>query len=310
MSSNDDMWFGNCDLRLIKRPNIPALVTGVTSHQARCCAPFKLLRGSHDNDGRLEIPILHTAGGMVGGDNLSVTVKAEKGTSGLLTTAAAQKVYGSVGISKIHPEGAWARQQCGFEIEEGADLEWLPQELVLFGEGLYEQCVRVDLFPNSSFLSVEIVRLGRTAKGECLGKGCWRSRLEICRHYPDRNIWEFVDQLELGGDALSSDHGMANQPVLGSLVWVAPSWVSQEILNNLAQNSLEERFGLEGLMSCSVLDHGLSARYIGASTQAARFWFFRIWVLTRRYRKLCIPKPLRVWPMQEDPLCRNYVNKN
>ncbi len=300
MNLKDDNWFGKCDLNFIKRPACPGAIYSITSFQGGCCSPFKLMRGSRNDDGRLEIPLLHTAGGLVGGDKLLVKVKADLGTSGLLTTAAAQKVYGSVGLSKLHPEGQWASQKCEFEINDDADLEWLPQELVLFGEGLYEQSVRVDLLPNSSFLSAEIVRLGRTAKGEKLGKGCWRSRLEICRHLSDRNVWEFVDQLELAGSALSSDHGMANQSVFGSMIWSAPCWVSEEMLNELAQNALKDRFGLEGLMSCSVLDHGLTARFLGSSTQTARAWFFRIWVHTRRLRKLSTPKPLRVWPMQED----------
>ncbi len=301
MKTKDVAWHGICELRLLKKSIHPGLLKSFTTHQSRCSAPFKLMRGSNDVDGRFEIPILHTAGGLVGGDQLTLKVIADPGTSGLLTTAAAQKVYGSVGLSRLHPEGKWAKQNCHFQIEKDADLEWLPQEVVMFGESLFEQKMRVDLYPDSSFFGAEVVRLGRTSAGENLGAGCWRSRLEICRNQLSKTQWEFVDQLELGGKALSSDHGMANKPVFGSLVWIAPTWVSKESLENLVQSCLAERVELEGLMSCSALDHGLSARYLGASSQAARFWFFRIWVLTRKLRKLSSPLNLRVWPIQENP---------
>ena len=310
MSSNHVSWYGNCDLRLVKRTLDVGSLKGITSHQARCTAPFKLMRGTNQVDGRFEIPILHTAGGLVGGDELMIKVQAEESTTALLTTVAAQKVYGSVGISTIHPEGQWAKQTCEFEINEDADLEWLPQEVVMFGDSLFEQNMFVQLYPNSSFVSAEIVRLGRTAAGEHLGRGRWRSRLEICRHMPDRNHWEFIDQLELGGNALSSIHGMDNQPVFGSMVWIGPTSFSKDILNQLVHDSLDERIGLDGGMSCSALEHGLSARFIGSSSQAARYWFFRIWSQIRKLRKLSLPKVLRVWPMQEEPLCRNYMNKN
>ena len=61
------------------------------------------------------------------------------------------------------------------QLHAEADLEWLPQELVLFNGGLYEQKMRVELASQASFLYSEIVRLGRTAAGETLTEGCWRT---------------------------------------------------------------------------------------------------------------------------------------
>lgn len=310
MSQDEVAWHGTCELRLIKRPVAGRGLSSLTSHQVSCCAPYKLLRGSNDVDGRFEVPLLHTSGGLVGGDQLTLKVTAEEGTRSLITTGAAQKVYGSVGRSTLHPEGKWAKQSCHFDIHKNADLEWLPQELVLFGEGLYEQNMHVDILPDSSFISAEVVRLGRTASGENLGNGCWRSHLEICRHLPEKKQWEFVDRLELGGNALISEHGMGKQPVFGSMVWLAPTFLSKDILNELVQSSLAERIGLDGQMSCTALDHGLSARYLGASSQAARFWFFRIWSHTRKLRQLSSPKPLRIWPMQENPFAETMCNMN
>lgn len=114
-----------------------------------------------------------------GGDQLSITADLATGSRALLTSVAAQKVYGTVGRSRQAPAGLWAEQQLRFQLAVGADLEWLPQELVLYRDGLFEQRVAVELAAGASFLTAEVVRLGRTAAGERLGKGAgappWRS---------------------------------------------------------------------------------------------------------------------------------------
>ena len=186
-----------------------------------------------------------------------------------------------------------------------SDLEWLPQELVLYANALYEQHLTVQLPADASFLSAEIVRLGRTAAGETLQQGRWRSALSICRrsdkpHQADR--WEIVDRLDLGGDALNDQHGLNKQPVFGSLVWAAPMPLSGDALTQLLELVRSDRAGLEGTLRCSSLDQGLVARYAGPSSRDARFWFSRIWARTRALRALSSPQIPRVWPLQEQPL--------
>ena len=155
-------------------------------HQGWATAPLKLQRAFRQSDGRCELPLLHTAGGLVGGDRLTIEADLDAGSRALLTSVAAQKVYGSVGRSRRAPAGSWARQDLRFALAAGADLEWLPQELVLYGGGLFEQDLRVELSEGASFLAMEVVRLGLTAAGEDLGPGRWRSALEIRRQTADR----------------------------------------------------------------------------------------------------------------------------
>jgi len=266
---------------------------GPTTHQGGTTAPLKIQRAFACSDGRCELPLLHTAGGLVGGDQLTIRADLTAGSRALLTSVAAQKVYGSVGRSRLAPEGSWVRQGLEFELAETADLEWLPQELVLFEGALFEQDCRVELAAGASWLGAEVVRLGRSADGETLGAGRWRSQLQIRR----QGGWELVDRLELGGESLSSPHGLAGQPVFASLVWAAPEPVKEEFLA-LCRG---ERRGLEGEMACGRLERGLVARYRGPSTQAARYWFTRIWTLIRSERGLTAPQLPRVWPFQEQP---------
>lgn len=278
---------------------------GRTLHQGGATAPLKVQRSFVDGEGRCQLPLLHTAGGLVGGDRLSLTAELEQGSRVLLTSVAAQKVYGSVGRSRRSPAGAWACQELRFAVAEEADLEWLPQELVLYGDGLYEQRCRVDLAPGAGWLGAEVVRLGLTAAGEGLGAGRWRSCLEI-RRLPDlrqgAGRWELVDRLELGGEALHAEHGMAGEAVFGSLVWVAPEPLASDRLAELLAAGRQDRAGLEGAMACGALEQGLVARYRGPSSTAARHWFTRLWRRIRMARGLAEPELPRVWPFQEDPL--------
>ncbi len=241
----------------------------------------------------------------MGGDQLSIALDLKTNSRCLITSVAAQKVYGSIGRSRLYPEGQWARQQVHCTLAKSTDLEWLPQELVLYANALYEQQLTVQLPADASFLSAEIVRLGRTAAGETLQQGRWRSALSICRRSDEphqANRWEMVDRLDLGGDALNDQHGLNKQPVFGSLVWAAPMPLSGDALAQLLELVRSDREGLEGTLRCSALDQGLVARYAGPSSRDARFWFSRIWARTRALRALSAPQIPRVWPLQEQPL--------
>jgi urease accessory protein len=292
----DGGWHGSAWLRFAPDGR------GGTGHQGGARAPLRLQRAFPQDDGRCELPILHTAGGLVGGDRLTISTELASGSRALLTSVAAQKVYGSVGRSRRRPGGSWTYQRLEHRLAAGADLEWLPQELVLYADGLYDQEARVELAPDASWLGAEVVRLGRTAAGEDLGRGCWRSRLEIRRSGGGGTRWELVDRLQLGGAALAGEHGMAGMAVFGSLVWAAPAPLDPADRARLLAHCRADRAGLEGAMACGALEQGLVARYRGPSSTAARHWFTRIWARIRSQRGLAPPQLPRVWPFQEDPL--------
>jgi urease accessory protein len=290
-------WHGTAELRF------SCAADGRTQHQGGTTAPLRVQRPFGRADGRCELPLLHTAGGLVGGDRLSITAQLGPGSRVLLTSVAAQKVYGSIGRSRVSPAGTWARQDLSFKVGAGADLEWLPQDLVLYANGLYEQRTRVWLASGASWLGAEVVRLGRTAAAETLGEGRWRCLLEIEREGPngEGGHWELVDRLELGGEGLLQGHGMAAEPVFGSLVWAAPQPLAAAALARLLAACRADRGDLPGELACGALEQGLVARYRGPSSQAARTWFTRLWARIRAANRLAPPERPRVWPFQEEP---------
>jgi len=294
---SDGAWHGTAELRF------SCAADGRTQHQGGTTAPLRVQRPFGRADGRCELPLLHTAGGLVGGDRLNIKAQLGPGSRVLLTSVAAQKVYGSIGRSRLSPAGAWARQELSFKVGAGADLEWLPQDLVLYANGLYEQRTRVWLASGASWLGAEVVRLGRTAAEETLGEGRWRSLLEIEREgiNGEGSHWELVDRLELGGEGLLQGHGMAAEPVFGSLVWAAPQPLAAAALAQLLAACRADRGDLPGELACGALEQGLVARYRGPSSQAARTWFSRLWARIRAANRLAPPERPRVWPFQEEP---------
>ncbi|TGG80119.1 MAG: urease accessory protein UreD [Aphanocapsa feldmannii 288cV] len=269
-----------------------------TVHQGGATAPLKLQRGYDHGDGRWQLPLLHTAGGLVGGDQLAVDVRAGAGSQALITTVAAQKIYGSVGRSRQVPEGRWSRQSLHMHLAEAADLEWMPQETILFDAGLFEQHCLVELARDAVWLGVEVVRLGCTAAGQRLNRGEWRSRLEVWRgEHP-----LLIDPQRLSAEGRDCPHGMDTEPVYGALVWAGVQLPDGALL----ERCRSDRRGLAGTMVCDAIGEaghaGLICRYRGPSTVAARFWFARVWARLRAFRQLPPPALPRVWPFQENPL--------
>ncbi len=219
--------------------------------------------------------ILHTAGGVVGGDRLSCNFDLQPNSQALITTAAASKIYRSNGIQ--------ARQKIEINIDERACLEWLPQETIVFNAADYHQDLRVNLASNASFLGWEINRFGRTARGEKFVQGNWRSHTEIYQE----GIPLWIDRQWLPGseEIFHSPNGLAGQAVIGSLIFVGKT-ISKDIVEqvrslwksnpqSLIPNPKSPNQGV------TRLNNGFLCRYRGNSTAEVRNWFISVWLLLR-----------------------------
>ncbi|GHF40999.1 urease accessory protein UreD [Seohaeicola zhoushanensis] len=132
---------------------------------------------------------LNTAGGMTGGDSFTVEGQAEAGAHLVMTTQAAERVY------RAQP-GEVATLTCKLEVGEGARLDWLPQETILYDACALSRRLTADLAPGARFLMVEPLIFGRAAMGERLRSGLFRERIEVRRD----GALVFADATRLGGD--------------------------------------------------------------------------------------------------------------
>jgi urease accessory protein len=120
----------------------------------------------------LEAMIVNTAGGIAGGDRHRIEIVAGEGARLTVTTAAAEKVYRSLG-----PSADIGVRLSG---EPGSRLCWLPQETILFDRARLARRIEIDLSGDASLLMAEAVVFGRSAMGETMRHGAltdhWRLR--------------------------------------------------------------------------------------------------------------------------------------
>lgn len=278
-------WHGSLQLTYAHDGN------GTQLTHAQGQAPLKVQRSFYPEGSAVcHSVVLHTAGGMVGGDSLSQTIHLSPHAHALITTTAASKIYGSKGKSRACPQGQQARQMIQIQIDQAACLEWLPQETIVFDGAIYQQDLRVELAPGASWLGWEITRFGRSARGERFLQGEWRSHTEVWQQ--GRPLWIDRQWLPGGEEVLNSPHGLAGKPIVASLAWVGQA-VSPEIVEKARLIwETQERQGEAGVTR---LMSGLLCRYRGSSTSEVRNWFTDVWQLLRLSflgRPSCPP---RVW---------------
>ncbi|MEQ9357567.1 urease accessory protein UreD [Coleofasciculus chthonoplastes] len=278
MSHPQTEWQGSLELVYANNQGKTRLV------RDRITSPLKVQRPFYpEGQGVCHTVVLHTAGGIVGGDRLSQTIHLQENAQALITTAAASKIYRS--------NGQRAKQQIHIHVEAGACLEWLPQETIVFNGAVYQQQMTVELAPGASWLAWEITRFGRTARKERFLQGDWRSHTEIWQQ--GHPLW--IDRQWLpGGEAvLDSPHGLAGQPIVGTLIWMGPPVSSAIVDNARSLWTASQRQGEAGVSQTQ--NQGLVCRYRGSSTTEVRNWFTQVWQCLRlTYLGRNVSQP-RVW---------------
>jgi len=276
-SQQSSSWYGSLKLVFAERQGTTQLIENQVQ------APLKVQRPFYPEGSEVcHSVVLHTAGGVVGGDRLSLNFHLQPHAHALITTPAAGKIYRS--------NGQEAQQSIQMQVEAGACLEWFPQETIVFNGAIYRQDLRVELAPSATWLGWEITRFGRSARGEAFLQGEWRSHTEIWQQ--GRPLWIDRQWLPAGEAILKSPHGLAGQPVIATFAWIGQS-VSPEIVEEARR--LWRARDYPGEAGVTQLISGLLCRYRGAATSEVRNWFTDVWHLLRvSYlgRASCLP---RVW---------------
>ena len=228
-------------------------------------APLKLQRPFYNlGSGNCQSVLLHTAGGLVGGDHLSVSLHLRPETSVFWTTPSATKVYRSA--------GEMAQTQVQIRIEAGASLTWFPLETILFNGALYQQDLQVELSPGAIWCGWEWTRLGRTALGEGFDLGQWRSRTQVTQK--GMPLWIDAQSSLTQQSALDADYGLGGYPVVGSFCWLGRE-IGRSLLEEIQAflPRSEKKFSV----GVTRLPQGLLCRYRGYSTEEGKRLFMGIW---------------------------------
>ena len=269
-------WTGRADLVFERHQNQTRRVKTHTQ------APLRVLR-SHYPEGpsRCYTTLVHTAGGMVGGDQLHQRVQLRPHSQAFVTTPAASKVYRSTGETSI--------QSTHIQVGAQACLEWFPQETIVFEGANYHHTFRVELDSDAWILLWDITRFGRSAMGEEFGRGRWRADLEVWQ--AGLPLW--IDRQAFSGDSNTLPHSLFGFPVVGTLALVGRDLEDsafEALRHQLAAAQIPiQHVGLTRNLK------GFVCRYRGPSSQAARRCFCSLWQQLRQVWFGEVPPVPRIW---------------
>lgn len=236
--------------------------------------PLVVQRPFYPEGGVCHCYLLHPPGGVVGGDTLELSVEVGAAAHALVTTPAANKFYRSAGATAV--------QRQVLTVSEGAALEWLPQEQIVFAGAQVDSLTRVELAADARFIGWEISCLGRPASAAPFDHGALRQRLELWRE--GRPLVLERTRLD-GADAwLATAAGLQGRPVLGTLLAVG----ADETLLEAVRETAPE-------LAVTRLEDVLIARVLGEGGESARASLARAWAVLRPAllgRAACEP---RIW---------------
>jgi urease accessory protein len=271
-----DGWAARLELAFERREQRTVLV------RQRHIGPLRVQRPFYpEANGACHVYLLHPPGGVVSGDSLQVETTVAPRAHALVTTPAANKFYRS--------DGRPAQVRQHLRVAEGARLEWLPQESIVYGGADVTVHTRADLDDGAEFLGWELTCLGRPAAGERFERGQLRQRLELWRADEPLLIERACYR---GGHALlAQPWGLGGEPVVGSLVCVS------EHLDAACRDAVREALAsiAPREAACSLLPRALVCRYLGSSTEQAKLAFAAAWAALREGCFGIAAVPPRVW---------------
>jgi urease accessory protein len=204
--------------------------------------------------------VVHPPGGVVGGDELSITAGVGANAAAFITTPGAAKWYKA--------NGHVSRQDVRLEAGNHASLEWLPQETIFFDGAHVRLDNTIELGSDATYIGCEILCFGRTASGESFSSGRIEQRTSIRRD--GRLVWFEQGALAGGGASMTSSLGLAGKTVCATLIGVGKA-VPAAIVHAMREGVDSRTFGVTQLKSVVV------ARYLGDSSETAKHLMTRAW---------------------------------
>ena len=158
--------------------------------------------------------MVNTAGGITGGDRFELSAEVGAKAKLTLTTQAAERAYKA-------QTGEVGRVTTRLSVAADAQLNWLPQEMILFENSALHRRLQIDLSDAARLLMVEPLVFGRAAMKETLKQVNFSDRIQITRDGQPL----YLDAMHLHGDAAVhlARPAIANGAgAMASLVCVAP----------------------------------------------------------------------------------------
>ena len=170
--------------------------------------PLRILQSLYpEGDAVCHNVLVHTPGGLVGGDTLDISTTVGPGAHGLVTTPGATRFYRST--------GELALQRTHLTLAEGARLEWLPLEALCYNACNAENHLTLNLAPGAECMGWDVTALGLPHAGQPFDTGRFVQHIEAPGLWLERGVIDAADHR-----LLESPLGLAGQRCMASLFFV------------------------------------------------------------------------------------------
>ncbi|MCG6862268.1 MAG: urease accessory protein UreD [Chromatiaceae bacterium] len=265
-------WLGKLDLDLDVRAGRTVLV------RQRHIGPLRVQRAFYPEGSACHLYLLHPPGGVVGGDRLEIALDVASGARVLATTPGASKFYRS--------PGALAISQQRLKVAGGGQLEWFPQENILFPGARLRSETAIELAGDARFIGWEIHSLGRPVIRERFDTGTADFLFNLHRE-GEPLLRERLRVRE--GEGLDGPTGLRGLPIVATFIATGAS--SRDL--DAARQSLPDENEL--LIGLTLMDDLLVARCLAPAVESAHQTFRLLWGILRPRlmgRDACPP---RIW---------------
>ena len=234
-----------------------------TTYPLRLSTPFYL---EGQNSSRAYHYLINTSPGLLAGDELNLSLKLESNTNLYLTDQAATKVHP---MPEINTK---ARINYRFIIDANANLELVPEPIILYADSVLEQNTTIELHPTATLFLAEIILPGRLAKNEYYDFNYYLNRLKIT-DLDDKLL--FIDAMRLAGkqNQFRYDKLFVSAPIIGQAIAILPNVDLALLTTNL--NSIKSAMidNLEVATTTLPSNNGILIRALGTKTIAIKQYF-------------------------------------
>ncbi|MGF1591432.1 MAG: urease accessory protein UreD [Pleurocapsa sp.] len=234
-----------------------------TTYPLRLSSLFRL-EGA--NSQRAYHYLINTSPGLLAGDELNLSLQLESNTSLYLTDQAA---------TKVHPmPELYTKAVVNYQITAaaGANLELVPEPIILYKDSILEQKTVIELHPTARLFLTEIILPGRLAKGEYYNFNYYFNRL-IVTDFKQKLL--LTDAMRLPGkENKFKDHKIfSSLPIMGNAIAILPNVNLQLITQQLAELKSIDSPNIEVATTILPTNNGILIRALSNKTIKLKKYF-------------------------------------